>query len=386
MRKVFSTYFLFICRNHFSLHLYYQNNRPYNILLYTSHMILGDSSLYELSLGDFKTLVDNQVPEGPNLDYKLTAYSGRAQDIREMLRDVTSLANAGGGYLVMGIREDGFNRPVEICPIDGFLAKSQAIRQACLDGVQERIDKLEVAGYEIEPNKGIIVVHVPSSEKVPHMVSMDHHSDFYRRYDTDKRVMTIGEIRDSFVGSPYFRRLAEIQSQVQISSTQSESAAYLQILTERSVERFLQRYMSSSGQQILLIVSPFIGNLEGGFYELTDVIKKAQSEKGRLYVITREPQTKYHKDGLAVLEQGENVEIRYNSDVHAKLYVSWNRNEGESFAMFGSGNLTSSGISYNLELGMMILSRGYGRKLIRELYNWANNLRTQSSIQKSIRF
>jgi hypothetical protein len=341
-------------------------------------MILGNRSLYELCIDDFTALIDKKVPEGPHLDYKLTAYSGKATDIREMLRDVTSLANAGGGYLVMGCREDGFNRPQEICPIDDLLKRTQGIRQACLDGIQERIDGLEVMGYEMEPNKGIIVIRVPSSEKTPHMVSMDHHSDFYRRYDTDKRVMTMGEIRDSFLESPFFRRLADIQAQVQQSNPQQEPVTYLKILTERSVERFLQRFISSSGQQVLLIISPFIGNLEGEAYSLVDVMKKAESEKTRVYVITQEPQDQYHKDGIAVLQQSKNIEIRYNPDIHAKLYISWNYNEEESFALFGSGNLTSSGISYNFELGMMILSRSYGRKLVRELYHWGNNLRTQS--------
>lgn len=347
-------------------------------------MILGDRSLYELTLNDFKALIANQIPEGPHLDYKQTAYSGKATEIREMLRDVIALANANGGYLVMGVREDGFNRPLELSPIDDFIKKEQGIRQACLDGIQDRIDGLEVLGYEVEPNKGIIIVHIPSSGKTPHMVSMDHHSDFYRRYDTDKRVMTIGEIRDSFIDSPFFRKLAEIKLQLQQTTEQPESATYLKILTEHAVERFLQRYMSSSGQQSLLIISPFIGNLEGESYELIDVINKTRSEKGRVYVITREPQDEYHKEGLSVLERGENVEIRYNPDVHAKLYVSWNRNEEESFAMFGSGNLTSSGMSYNLELGMMILSRDYGRRLVRELYRWGDNLRTQSKKIKTI--
>ena len=77
-----------------------------------------------------------------------------------------------------------------------------------------------------------------------------------------------------FVESPFFRRLADIQSQVQQESARPESAIYLQILTDRSVERFLERYMSSTGQQVLLIISPFIGNLEGEVYDLEDVIHK----------------------------------------------------------------------------------------------------------------
>jgi hypothetical protein len=347
-------------------------------------MILEDRSLHDLSLEDFRTLIHRRIPEGPHLDYKQIAYSGRPADIREMLRDVISMANAGGGYIIMGISEDGFSRPVALCPIDDYHIKSQGIRQACLDGIQERIDGLEVVDFEVEPNRGLIVIHASSSEKTPHMVSMDHHSDFFRRYDTDKRVMTIGEIRDSFIDSPFFRRLADIQIQARQASTQSEAATYLQILTERSVESFLQRYMSSSGQLALMIISPFIGSLQGESYELTDVIRKSQKEKGRIYVITREPRADYHEEGLAVLMQGENVEIRYNPDIHAKLFISWNRDEEESFAMFGSGNLTSSGASYNLELGMMILSRGYGRQLVRELYNWGDNLRPQSTKVKSI--
>jgi phosphatidylserine/phosphatidylglycerophosphate/cardiolipin synthase-like enzyme len=79
------------------------------------------------------------------------------------------------------------------------------------------------------------------------------------------------------------------------------------------------------------------------------------------------------------------VEIRYNPDVHAKLYISWHREENDSFALFGSGNLTSGGVRYNLELGMMILARGHGKKLIRELYDWsANALRTKSQRVKPI--
>ena len=79
------------------------------------------------------------------------------------------------------------------------------------------------------------------------------------------------------------------------------------------------------------------------------------------------------------------MEIRYNADVHAKLYICWHREEEESFALFGSGNLTSSGLRYNLELGMMILARGHGKELVRELYDWsAHALRTKSERVKAI--
>jgi hypothetical protein len=69
-------------------------------------MILGDRSLYDLSLDDFRALVDKHEAEGPHLEYKESAYRGKGDEIREMLRDITALANAEGGYLVIGVQED----------------------------------------------------------------------------------------------------------------------------------------------------------------------------------------------------------------------------------------------------------------------------------------
>jgi len=114
-------------------------------------------------------------------------------------------------------------------------------------------------------------------------------------------------------------------------------------------------------------------------------VKKINSDKTRTYVVTQKPVADYHRQGLSILHESPFVEIRYNPDVHAKLFVCWSREEDESFALFGSGNLTSGGISKNLELGMMILSRGHGRKLVRELYDWGSNiLRTKSQRIKAI--
>lgn len=356
-------------------------------------MIFSGRSLQDLSLDDFQTLIANQIPEGPNLDYKETAYSGRPQDIREMLRDITALANAAGGYLILGIREDGFGRAISLTPIDDPQTKVQAIHQACLDGIRDRIDGLEVQAYDTGFNQGIIVVRVPPSEQRPHMMVRDHSTDFFRRYNTDKRAMTIGEIRETILDSPRFRRLVELELIQQgqrpsttISTTESSGPPYAQIFTERPVERFLQRYfIGATLAHVLVIVSPFISDLAGGLYDLNDIIAKINDDRTRTYVITRPPREAYQQTGMDILQQCPFVEIRYNPDVHAKLYVCWSRNEEESYALFGSGNLTSRGLRHNLELGMMIDSRGYGRTLVRELYQWGSaTVRTISQRVKAI--
>ena len=76
---------------------------------------------------------------------------------------------------------------------------------------------------------------------------------------------------------------------------------------------------------------------------------------------------------MAVLASNEWVEIRFNESVHAKVYVSSAVPESESLALFGSGNLTSSSIAANIEVGMIIVAKGQGRPLVDQLWYWANS-------------
>lgn len=351
-------------------------------------MILGARSLQDLSLSDFQTLIDDSIPAGQDLEYREVAYS----DVREMLVAVTALANGEGGYLVMGVREDGFGRAAGLAPIDNPRAKAQAIGEACVNGIRDSIAGLEVVSYETGFNQGIIVIHVPPSDQRPHVVAYDQSTDFVRRYGTDNRMMTLEEIRTLFLDNPLLRQLVESELLAKgrqpspVRATATGGSPYVNLLTERTVEHFLRRYfVGSVGPKILVLVSPFISDLAGGIYDLQDVLRKINADRTRTYVITRPPSEAYQQVSMDMLKKSPHVEIRYNSDIHAKLYVSWHREEEESYALFGSGNLTSGGMRYNIELGMMILARGHGKKLVNQLYQWsANELRTTSQCVKSI--
>src|SRR5205807_1228616 len=84
------------------------------------------------------------------------------------------------------------------------------------------------------------------------------------------------------------------------------------------------------------------------------------------------PDESYQQEAMAVLQDCPWVEVRYNASVHAKLYVAQATLESESFALFGSGNLTSRSVETNIELGMMVYGRGPGRGILHELYYWAS--------------
>jgi hypothetical protein len=350
-------------------------------------MIFNDRSLHDLSITDFETLVQNRIPEGPNLEFKEIAYSGRAEDIREMLRDIIALANADGGYLILGIREETFGRADSFNPISNLAEKVQSIRQACLDGICERILGLEVKAFEFFTDQGIIVIHVPKSNLRPHMVSRDHRTDFYRRYETDKRSMSIEEIRSLILSNPSHTRFVELELLASGKvikpdhGTKKVGPPYVRIFTERAVDQFFQKYLvCSTYPQTLVIVSPFISDLAGELIDLRDIIAKINQDKTITYVITQPSKEMYQQNSISILSQCPLTEIRYNEDIHAKLYICWCRKkEEDSFAMFGSGNLTAGGMRQNLELGMMIYSRDHGKTLIRELYEWSTiGLRAQS--------
>jgi len=148
----------------------------------------------------------------------------------------------------------------------------------------------------------------------------------------------------------------------------------IRLLTERTVEHFLMRlFLRNMTVRCLTIVSPFINALEEERFTLSDLSAKIRREHIPTYVVTRSPTQPYQQEAMAVLAANEWVEIRYNESIHAKVFVSAAIPEVESFALFGSGNLTGRSISDNIEAGMMIEAHGQGRPLVEELHYWANN-------------
>ena len=120
---------------------------------------------------------------------------------------------------------------------------------------------------------------------------------------------------------------------------------------------------------------------------MRDLRRKVEEERIPLYVITREPSEPYQVEAMAVLEGSPWIEVRYNASVHAKLYVATAERDADSFALFGSGNLTTQSIESNIELGMLVYGEG-GRGILRELHYWANvRLRTlnESRLVQAIR-
>lgn len=149
---------------------------------------------------DLQRLIDDGVLEKKNLDYKKQFTGGSDSDKKELLYDLTSFANAGGGYLIFGIREkDGI--PVEIEGIDSAAVDSERLRIESLlqDGVDPRIPGVRLQPVQVKDGKSVLIVHVPRSWAAPHMVKFKGVSKFYSRNSGGKYQLDVSELRTAFL-------------------------------------------------------------------------------------------------------------------------------------------------------------------------------------------
>jgi len=99
-------------------------------------MSIFNKPIENLSQGHLQSLRDNKVSERQNIEYKGRVYEKNDEEIREMLRDITAMANSYGGYIFLGIKQDDENNglPVDIIGIDSPEAEKERDRilSSCL--------------------------------------------------------------------------------------------------------------------------------------------------------------------------------------------------------------------------------------------------------------
>ena len=96
-----------------------------------------------ISESDLVELVLEQVPEGLRIDYKRDLYGNSDADKREALKDISGFANAYGGHLIIGMKEEngfasGISGVASVNPDDVVLRLEQLARM----GIEPRIQGL----------------------------------------------------------------------------------------------------------------------------------------------------------------------------------------------------------------------------------------------------
>jgi predicted HTH transcriptional regulator len=145
-----------------------------------------------------------EVAEARDLDFKRELPTHDADGKREFLKDVSSLANSGGGDLVYGIDEDNNGVAAAIVPQD-FNPDEERLRweQVLLHGVDPRIPGVRMRPVDVEGGR-VLLVRVPQSWNTPHAVTFGGMFRFYSRHSTGVYQLDVAELggRCRRVGRP----------------------------------------------------------------------------------------------------------------------------------------------------------------------------------------
>lgn len=160
----------------------------------------GKSS--EIRESDLRGLIENKVPEGKTLEYKSKLPGNSDGDKKEFLADVSSLANASGGYLLYGISETS-GIPIDIlgCPVRDGDAVVRRLDNMVRDGIEPRLPMVSIDTIKLATGNLVIVIEVGSSWAGPHMVVFQNHGRFYSRNSAGKYQLDASELRLAFAAS-----------------------------------------------------------------------------------------------------------------------------------------------------------------------------------------
>ena len=148
---------------------------------------------------DIKNLLDNEIAERQNLEYKEKVWDHNDAGTREMLRDISSLANAFGGHVVIGIKANQDGVPIEIIDVVDAEKERDRIWSCCISCLEPRIPGFKIRTISTLEQKSLIIIFIPRSTRSPHMITFKGLNQFWIRHDRQKSPMSIEEIRESCV-------------------------------------------------------------------------------------------------------------------------------------------------------------------------------------------
>jgi hypothetical protein len=166
--------------------------------------------LQELTAADVQGVVDGQLQEDAEVEFKETLPAKTGQDRwmkdqqqvgdyarNELLAEVIAFANAFGGTMVLGVAEsdDKPARAKVVVPLPKCVDLADRLRLQCRDCIEPQIPMLEVVGVPVQPDgAGVVVFRAPRSRMAPHRHTVTREC-YARRADRTEK-MTMREIQD----------------------------------------------------------------------------------------------------------------------------------------------------------------------------------------------
>ncbi|MHB8290526.1 MAG: AlbA family DNA-binding domain-containing protein [Acidimicrobiales bacterium] len=156
-----------------------------------------------------RRLVDNNIPESSSLEYKSQLTLATKDQKLELLKDLTGMANGGGGTVVYGVTEH---------PKTSSAQSLTPLPAPSITGVIEDIVRagihppLLMSSMVFETDGGwIVAIDVEPSPLGPYMVEAYGEQRYHRRSGTRVHPMSEQEVRDAYALA---QRSSGLRSQV----------------------------------------------------------------------------------------------------------------------------------------------------------------------------
>lgn len=148
------------------------------------------------TIEDLQSLIDNEIEESTELEYKSTFVKQKPNWKEELAKDVSAMANANGGVIVFGIAQkesNGHSIPEKLTPIPNTLMSKDCLSQLLSSNIQPVIENLEIIYIPFDKQTGFFVIEVPQGITA-HQNRLSHL--YHRRRNATIEPMEDYEIRD----------------------------------------------------------------------------------------------------------------------------------------------------------------------------------------------
>lgn len=141
----------------------------------------------------------NEVSEGRRLEFKRDLPGRSDDEIKEFLADVSAMANAHGGDIIIGVSdEDGVAEAIPGLDSQQIEGAILAIENRLRDNLEPRLSGVRIAWLGQDDERVVIVIRVPSSLSAPHRVTYKNWGRFFTRGNMGKSEMDTHELRRAF--------------------------------------------------------------------------------------------------------------------------------------------------------------------------------------------
>jgi hypothetical protein len=205
-------------------------------------MWFDNRQISEIKPEEIVDLVNRKIVEDQCLEFKQEPYrllknsdsKDREEQKTELCKDVASIANAEGGYIIIGIKEEN-KIAKDFINVKNADSICESITQLCLQYIEPHVISLEVRAFEFDwkgNQCNIIIIHIPSNSEKPHGIKRNNTTFFVKRYGAHIREMPVPEITSNSKGNILddIERIERIKSQI---STQDNA------LEQRLVETLI---------------------------------------------------------------------------------------------------------------------------------------------------